>query len=243
MYKILIVEDDDTITAVLTRTLLKWNYEVQAVVDFGRVGEQFAQFSPDLVLLDISLPFFDGYYWCQEIRKTSQVPIIFISSAADDMNLVMAVNMGADDFLAKPFRLEVVLAKIQALLRRAYTFGTRKDVIHAGEATLSLSDATLAYNGQKLELTKNEFRILSLLMEKKGCAVSRDEIICALWENEAFIDDNTLTVNMTRLRRKLEETGLKGFIETRKGMGYLIPENYRPEDGGSAKGKKTCRGT
>lgn len=116
MYKILIVEDDDTITAVLTRTFLKWNYEVQAVVDFGRVGEQFAQFSPDLVLLDISLPFFDGYYWCQEIRKTSQVPIIFISSAADDMNLVMAVNMGADDFLAKPFRLEVVLAKIQALL-------------------------------------------------------------------------------------------------------------------------------
>lgn len=197
MYKILIVEDDSTITAVLTRTLLKWNYEVQAVVDFGRVGEQFVQFSPDLVLLDISLPFFDGYYWCQEIRKTSQEPIIFISSAADDMNLVMAVNMGADDFLAKPFRLEVVLAKIQALLRRAYTFGTRKDVIHAGEVTLSLSDATLAYNV-----------------------------------------DNTLTVNMTRLRRKLEETGLKGFIETRKGMGYLIPENYRPEDGGSAKGKK-----
>ena len=153
--------------------------------DSAGVREKFDRLAAvtDLVLLDISLPFFDGYYWCQEIRKTSQVPIIFISSAADDMNLVMAVNMGADDFLAKPFRLEVVLAKIQALLRRAYTFGTRKDVIHAGEATLSLSDATLAYNGQKLELTKNEFRILSLLMEKKGCAVSRDEIICALWEN------------------------------------------------------------
>lgn len=236
MYKILIVEDDSAITAVLTRTLIKWNYEVRSVTDFGHVAKQFSQFSPDLVLLDISLPFFDGYYWCQEIRKTSQVPVIFISSAADDMNLVMAVNMGADDFLAKPFRLEVVLAKIQALLRRTYTFGTRKDVIHAGDAVLSLSDATLAYNGQKLELTKNEFRILSLLMEKRGCVVSRDEIIRALWENEDFIDDNTLTVNMTRLRRKLEEAGLKGFIETKKGIGYLIPEAYRPEGGGTVKG-------
>ena len=238
MYKIFIVEDDSTITAVLKRTLEKWNYEVQAASDFGRVADQFRQFSPDLVLMDISLPFFDGYYWCQEIRKMSQVPILFITSAADDMNLVMAVNMGADDFLAKPFRLEVVLAKIQALLRRTYTFGRSREAVCIGDAVLSLNDATLSYHGQKLELTRNEFRILSLLTEKRGCAVSRDEIIRALWEKEDFIDDNTLTVNMTRLRRKLEEAGLNGFIETRKGMGYLIPEDYRPEDDGPERGKE-----
>ena len=179
MYKILIVEDDSTITAVLKRTLEKWGYEAETISDFGRVGEEFIRCSPDLVLLDISLPFFDGYYWCQEFRKTSQVPIIFISSASDDMNLVMAVNMGADDFLSKPFKLEVVLAKIQALLRRTYTFGTRRDVLRAGDVILSLND------------------------------------------------DNTLTVNMTRLRKKLEEIGLKDFIETKKGLGYLLSD--KPE--------------
>lgn len=227
MYKILIVEDDSTITAVLKRTLEKWGYEAETISDFGRVGEEFLRCSPDLVLLDISLPFFDGYYWCQEFRKTSQVPIIFISSASDDMNLVMAVNMGADDFLSKPFKLEVVLAKIQALLRRTYTFGTRRDVLRTGDMILSLNDAVLSYHDCRLELTKNEFRILSLLMEKRGTVVSRDEIIRNLWENESFIDDNTLTVNMTRLRKKLEEIGLKDFIETKKGLGYLLSD--KPE--------------
>lgn len=229
MYKILLVEDDSTITAVLKRTLEKWGYEAEAVSDFGHVEEEFIRYSPDLVLLDISLPFFDGYYWCREFRKTSQVPIIFISSASDDMNLVMAVNMGADDFLSKPFKLEVVLAKIQAMLRRAYTFGTRKDVLRAGDATLSLHDAVLDYRGRKLELTKNEFRILSLLMEKRGTVVSRDEMIRNLWENESFIDDNTLTVNVTRLRKKLEEIGLTDYIRTKKGLGYLLPEKTEGE--------------
>lgn len=247
MYKIFIVEDDSTITAVLTRTLEKWNYQVSAVEDFGGVLEQFERIGPDLVLMDISLPLYDGFYWCAQIRRQSQVPIIFISSADQEMNLVMAVNMGADDFLAKPFKLEVVLAKIQALLRRTYTFTGKRDVIRAGEAVLSLGDGTLeagAAEGdvteagaakagaaeagsagpRKLELTKNELRILKLLMERKGNVVPRDDIIRQLWESEDFIDDNTLTVNMTRLRKKLEGIGLNGFIETRKGLGYLISD-------------------
>ena len=222
MYKILIVEDDDTITAVLTRTLLKWNYEVQAVVDFGRVGEQFAQFSPDLVLLDISLPFFDGYYWCQEIRKTSQVPIIFISSAADDMNLVMAVNMGADDFIPKPFDLEVLTVKIQAMLRRSYDFaGTGSMLEHKG-AILNLNETTLTYQEQKIELTKNEFRILEILMENKEKVVSRETLMTKLWESDNYVDENTLSVNVNRLRKKLEALGLEEFILTKKGIGYRL---------------------
>lgn len=229
MYRILIVEDDSTITAVLKRTLEKWNYQVTAVEDFSRVLEQFEADGPDLVLLDISLPFFDGYYWCGEIRRVSQVPIIFISSASDDMNLVMAVNMGADDFLAKPFKLEVVMAKIQALLRRTYAFGEQKTVLRVGDAVLNPGDGTLDVGSRKVELTKNELRILNMLMERKGTVVSRDDMIRQLWEHEDFIDDNTLTVNVTRLRRKLEGVGLSGFIETKKGLGYLVSE-----DGGRA---------
>ena len=225
MYRILIVEDDSTITAVLKRTLEKWNYQVTAVGDFSRVLEQFEEDGPDLVLLDISLPFFDGYYWCGEIRRVSQVPIIFISSASDDMNLVMAVNMGADDFLAKPFKLEVVMAKIQALLRRTYAFGEQKTVLRVGDAVLNPGDGTLDVGSRKVELTKNELRILNMLMERKGTVVSRDDMIRQLWEHEDFIDDNTLTVNVTRLRRKLEGVGLSGFIETKKGLGYLVSED------------------
>ena len=224
MYHILIVEDDNTITNVLKRTLEKWNYQVAAVTDFSRVLEQFEQTAPDLVLLDISLSFFDGYYWCGQIRRLSQVPIIFISSASDDMNLVMAVNLGADDFLAKPFKLEVVLAKIQALLRRTYTFNEQKTVLRAGAAVLNIGDGSLASGSGKLDLTKNELRIMKCLMEQKGRVVSRDSIIRYLWESEHFIDDNTLTVNMTRLRKKLESIGLKGLIETKKGLGYLLSE-------------------
>lgn len=224
MYHILIVEDDNTITNVLKRTLEKWNYQVAAVTDFSRVLEQFEQTAPDLVLLDISLPFFDGYYWCAQIRRLSQVPIIFISSASDDMNLVMAVNLGADDFLAKPFKLEVVLAKIQALLRRTYTFNEHQTVLRAGVAVLNIGDGSLASGSGKLDLTKNELRIMKCLMEQKGRVVSRDSIIRYLWESEDFIDDNTLTVNMTRLRKKLESIGLKGLIETKKGLGYLLSE-------------------
>ncbi len=224
MYKIMMVEDDEVIAGMLARQLEKWGYRVVRTEDFSRVLEQFCEEKPDLVLMDISLPFFNGYYWCGEIRKISQAPIIVITSAGDDMNLVMAVNMGADDFIAKPFHMEVVTAKIQALLRRAYAFDTDKSVLRAAGATLNLYEAVLYYGDKSLKLSGNEFKILELLMRQKGKTVSREEIMRALWENEAFIDDNTLTVNMTRLRRKLADIGLENWIETRKGLGYFIGE-------------------
>lgn len=222
MYKIMLVEDDLTITEVLERQLQKWGYLPSIVEDFNSVLEQFEKEKPDLVLMDISLPSFNGYYWCQEIRKISKIPIIFISSADDDMNLVMAINMGADDFIPKPFRLEVVTAKIQALLRRTYAFTPETEVLKVRGLTLSVADNTISHGQQVVELTKNEFKILKLLMSRAGQIVSREEIMNGLWETENYIDDNTLTVNMTRLRKRLEEIGASGFIETKKGMGYRI---------------------
>ncbi|MFA9379688.1 MAG: response regulator transcription factor [Acetanaerobacterium sp.] len=221
MYRILVVEDDPTITEVLERQLAKWGYLIRTVTDFGSVLEQFEAYEPHLVLLDISLPFFNGYHWCMEIRKVSQTPIIFLSSASDDMNLVMAINLGADDFVAKPFNLEVVTAKIQAILRRTYSFGADMNVIKLGGVSLNLGESALLYGSQRLELTKNEFKIIQLLMEAKGNIVTRDDIIKRLWETESFIDDNTLSVNVARLRKKLEGIGLTGFIVTHKGVGYL----------------------
>lgn len=222
MYKIMLVEDDLTITEVLERQLQKWGYLPSIVEDFNSVLEQFEKEKPDLVLMDISLPSFNGYYWCQEIRKISKIPIIFISSADDDMNLVMAINMGADDFIPKPFKLEVVTAKIQALLRRTYAFTPETDVLKVRGLTLSVADNTISHGQRFIELTKNEFKILKLLMSRAGQIVSREEIMNELWETENYIDDNTLTVNMTRLRKRLEEIGASGFIETKKGMGYRI---------------------
>lgn len=224
MYKIMVVEDDDTIAGVVSRHLEKWGYQAVGVQNFGEVLSEFEKQQPQLVLMDISLPFYDGFYWCSQIRKQSRVPIIFISSADDKMNLVMAIHMGADDFIAKPFVLEVLTAKIQALLRRTYDFTAEKNVISAKGVFLNLTDAVLEYEGKTCELTKNEFRILKLLMEQKGNIVSRDAIMRDLWEDESFIDDNTLTVNMTRMRKKLEGLGLSEFIRTKKGMGYLVEE-------------------
>lgn len=221
-YKIMLVEDDATITEVLKRQLGRWGYQVCAQTDFDRVMDTFMQWKPDLVLMDLSLPYFNGYYWCSEIRKISQTPIIVISSAGDDMNLVMAINMGADDFIAKPFSMEVIIAKIQAVLRRTYSFGAEKILCTAGGAVLDLTEAVLSYQNEELKLSGNEFGILKILMQNKERPVSRDELIRCLWESEHFIDDNTLTVNITRLRKKLEEIGLGGFIETRKGLGYQI---------------------
>lgn len=216
------MEDDPTITQVLERQLEKWGYQPGHVEDFTRVVEEFVRFQPHLVLMDLSLPFYNGFHWCGELRRLSKVPILFLSSAGDSMNLVMAVSLGADDFIAKPFDLEVLTAKIQALLRRAYSFGARSDLLEHRGAVLNCSDATLLYGEQRLELTKNEFRILQLLLENRGRTVSRDTIIGRLWESDSFIDDNTLTVNMTRLRKKLGEIGLTDFILTKKGLGYLI---------------------
>ncbi len=223
MYKILIVEDDAAIAAAVENQLVRWGYETLCAGDFQHVLETFTSFDPQLVLLDISLPFFNGYYWCQQIRSLSSVPIIFLSSAGDKMNIVMAMNMGADDFIPKPFDLTVLCAKVQALIRRTYSFGASTQLLERGGAILNLADATLQVQNQKTELTKNEFRILQLLMENGGSIVSRETIMHRLWESDAFIDDNTLTVNMTRLRRKLADVGLSDFIITKKNAGYIIP--------------------
>lgn len=222
MYKLLIVEDDMMIAKILENHLEKWGYEVKCITDFEEVYQEFLAFEPHLVLLDISLPFFNGFHWCGEIRKVSKVPIVFISSASDNMNIVMAINMGADDFVDKPFDLNVITAKIQALLRRTYSFQGSVNVIEHKGVVLNLNDASVSYEEKHLELTKNDYKILQLLLENVGKIVSREEIMVRLWENEEFIDDNTLTVNVTRLRKKLETIGVKDFIATKKGIGYII---------------------
>ncbi|MDR2889175.1 MAG: response regulator transcription factor [Lachnospiraceae bacterium] len=226
MYKILIVEDDTVIAAEMSKHLFRWGYEVEMVTEFMDVYSHFGRFVPHLVLMDINLPFFNGFYWCSEIRRDSQVPILFLSSAGDNMNIVMAINMGGDDFVTKPFELEVLSAKIQALLRRTYTFGSGeagvvRTLTHR-EVVLNLEDASLVYQGSKAELTKNEFRIMQVLMEQHGRIVSREMLMKRLWDDELFVDDNTLTVNITRIRRKIEELGVVDLIRTQKGMGYVI---------------------
>ena len=222
MYKIMIIEDDVTIAKVIGEHLKKWGYETAGIKNFEKVTEEVFAFEPHLILLDIMLPFFNGFYWCAEIRRQSSVPIVFLSSASDNMNMVMAMNMGADDFIAKPFDLQVLTAKVQALLRRAYSFAENTKALEHRGVLLNLADATLTYEGRKIDLTKNEFRILQLLMERTGHVVERDTIMECLWESDSFIDDNTLTVNITRLRKKLEDIGLAGFIATKKGIGYMV---------------------
>ncbi|AHF07250.1 response regulator transcription factor [Desulfitobacterium metallireducens] len=222
MYNIMLVEDDLTIARTLQDHLEKWDYQVTLVTDFRNITEQVLRLDPQLVLLDIMLPYFNGFYWCGEIRKISKVPVIFISSASDNMNIVMAMNMGGDDFIAKPFDLNVLTAKVGALLRRTYSFQGQVSIIEHKGVVLNLSDTTLTVENQKIDLTKNDYKILQLLMENIGRVVSREEIMQRLWENDQFIDDNTLTVNMARLRKKLTEWGLMNFIATKKGLGYII---------------------
>lgn len=222
MQKIFIVEDDDGIASSIKAYAEGWGYEARTVGDFRSVLSEFEQYSPHIVLMDISLPFYSGYYWCQEIRRVSEVPIIFISSASDNMNILMAMSMGADDFIAKPFDLRVLTAKIQALMRRAYNLAPAiKNFEHRG-AVLNTEDSTLSYGGNKIELSKNEYRILLCLMESKGKIVSREKLMECLWETDQFIDDNTLSVNVNRLRKKLESYGLVDFITTKFGLGYII---------------------
>lgn len=224
MFRILIVEDDTVISDMVKKHLEKWGYEVECVTDFAKVLSHFGRFDPQLVLMDIGLPFYNGYYWCTEIRKLSQVPVIFISSASDNMNIVMAVNMGGDDFIAKPFDLEVLSAKVQAVLRRCYSFQRQLALLEYKDVVVNLADMSLSHRGKSLKLSKNEFRILQILFENGGDVVSRESIMKRLWEDECFVDDNTLTVNMNRLRKRLEEADLKDFILTRKGVGYQLNE-------------------
>ena len=222
MYRIFLVEDDRGIAEAIAAQTALWDMETVCVKDFRSVMAEFSASAPQLVLLDVSLPFYDGYHWCREIRSVSKVPVIFISSAADNMNIVMAMNMGADDFIAKPFDQSVLMAKINALLRRAYDFGATMSVLEHRGALLNTGDGSLTYRGEKLELTKNEFRILLGLMQSKGRTVSREKLMELLWESDEFVDDNTLTVNIGRLRKKLDAAGLSDFITTKHGVGYLI---------------------
>ena len=222
MQKIMIVEDDEIIASSIKKHLEKWNYDVFVVNDFENVLEEFRHYEPLLILLDISLPYYNGYYWCQEIRKESEVPIIFISSTSENMNIVMAMNMGADDFINKPFDLTVLTAKLQAILRRTYSFNKTQNVLNYHSLTLDLLKGVISYHEDSIELTKTELKIMQILFEHAGQIVSRDTIMEALWQSEAFVDDNTLSVNINRLRKKLDAFSLPQLIHTKKGTGYQL---------------------
>lgn len=221
-YKIYLVEDDGDIAKKIQQHLERWVYQVEIVKDFQNILGEIIQLQPHLIIMDITLPYYNGFYWCSEIRKLFKIPIVFISSASDNMNIVMAMDMGGDDFIVKPFDLTVLTAKIGAIIRRSYSYAGQINVLEHKNVILNLLDATVTYQGEKAEFSKNEFLILALLMENKGSIVSRDTIIMQLWDNENFIDDNTLTVNITRIRKKLKEIGVVDFIKTKKGIGYLI---------------------
>ncbi|HFU4055186.1 TPA: response regulator transcription factor [Streptococcus suis] len=220
MQKILLVEDDKTISRLVAKNLINWGYQVQEIKDFQMVLDQIRDFQPHLILLDIGLPFFNGYYWCQEIRKTSRVPIMFLSSHDQPMDIVMAINMGADDYVTKPFEMTVLLAKIQGLLRRTYDFVGEQSLLWFEEASLDLKTMQVSYGQAVEELTRNEFQILRVLFEHGKEVVSREELMRELWNSDIFVDDNTLSVNIARLRKKLAELGLPDLIATKKGVGY-----------------------
>lgn len=222
MYRILIIEDDFAMARAMKKQIEAWGNEVCLAEDFQNVIPAFVAYDPHLVLVDIMLPFYNGYHWCSEIRKLSNVPVVFLSSAAENMNIVMAMNMGGDDFIPKPVDLNVMMAKLQAVLRRAYDMAGKAPILQHRGAVLNLNDASLTYRGQRLELTKNEFRILQTLLENKGKVVSRDTLMTRLWQADCYVEENTLTVNVTRLRKKLESAGLEGFITTKIGSGYLV---------------------
>ncbi len=222
MYRIYIIEDDSIIAGKIKEHMTNWGFEARCASDFRNIMGEFAEYDPHMVLLDISLPFFNGYHWCEEIRRVSKVPVIFLSSAADNMNIIMAMSMGGDDFIAKPFDMNVLVAKVQAVLRRTYDFGGHTQVIEHRGALLNMSDASLVYNGEPVELTRNDYKILLTLMENRGSIVSRETLMEKLWETDCFVDENTLTVNIARLRKKLDGAGLTGFITTKKGIGYIV---------------------
>lgn len=223
MYKILIVEDDRVISEEMADLLTKWGYEAICVKDFSDVFNEFSRQSPHLVLMDINLPSFDGFYWCGKIREISKVPILFISSRNSNMDVIMAINMGGDDFIQKPFSSDIFLAKVNGIMRRAYSYSNvRTSLLEHNGVVLNLGDSTLTYNDRRLELTRNELRILHCLMKDWGNVVSRDIIMRYLWEDESFVDDSTLTVNINRLRKKLEDIGLNNLIQTKKGQGYIV---------------------
>ncbi len=224
MYKIFIVEDDKGIADGIVNCLGNWGMEGRAVSDFMKVIEEVNEYEPHLIIMDITLPYMGGYHWCQEIRKTNSVPIIFISSATDNMNIIMAINMGADDFIAKPFDQSVLIAKVTALLRRTYDFSQASATLEVAGAVLNTNNNTLTYNGTEIDLARNEYRILLTLVQNKNKVVSREKLMEALWETDCYVDENTLTVNVGRLRKTLEGIGLKDLIKTKFGVGYILED-------------------
>lgn len=221
-YKIFLCEDDDGIAKTAAKRLSEWDFEVFRAENYRDIIPDFLEFSPHIALLDISLPFHSGFYWCEEIRKISRCPVMFISSAADNMNIITAMELGADDFVAKPFDMSVLAAKIRALLRRSYDFASAVGIIEHNGVVLNTADAAITVLGERVELTKNEYRILETLLENKGKIVTREELMNRLWETDSFIDENALYVNIARLRKKLDAAGLQGYITTRVGQGYIV---------------------
>ncbi|EHG8751343.1 two-component system response regulator SapR [Enterococcus faecalis] len=224
MAKIMIVEDETTIRELISEELQKWQFKTIGTTDFNDVLDDFQEENPQLVLMDINLPVYDGYYWCQKIREVSKVPIIFISSRSTNMDMIMAMNMGADDFVTKPFQIDVLIAKINALLRRSYNYSdTDSEVLSHNGITLNVDNGRMEIKGEMIDLSKNEYRLLYLLMKKHGKILTREKLLRALWDDERFVDDNTLTVNINRLRKKIEQAGIAGYIETKVGVGYMVP--------------------
>lgn len=223
MAKIMIVEDEAVIAGLIRDELMKWRYDVFQVTQFNDVFADFEIEEPQLVLLDINLPVYDGYYWCQKIREVSKVPIIFISSRNTNMDQIMAMNMGADDYITKPFQVDILMAKINALLRRSYNYAESGEIMSHNDITLNLDNSSMEINGEMIDLSKNEYRLLYILMKQHGKILSRDKLLRALWDDERFVDDNTLTVNINRLRRKIEDAGIKDYIVTKVGQGYIVP--------------------
>lgn len=230
MYRIMIIEDDKGIAQAISKQTSMWNIESVCVNDFRNIMGELAECKPHLVLLDISLPFYNGYYWCEEIRKFSKVPIIFLSSASDNMNIVMAMNMGGDDFIAKPFDMGVLIAKIQAVLRRTYDFTASVSIIEHKGLILNTENNTLTYKGENIDLTKNEYRIIHVLMTNRDKVVSREKLMEKLWESDSFVDENTLTVNVNRLRKKLDAIGAKNMIATKHGIGYILQSESNKQE-------------
>ncbi|GAA0422357.1 response regulator transcription factor [Virgibacillus sp. AGTR] len=223
VYKLLIIEDDENMANVLKTLLEKWNFHTMVCNDFENILKVFEKEEPHIILMDINIPSFDGFYWCKKIREISSVPIIFCSSRNSNMDIVMAINNGGDDYIQKPFDSYVLVAKLQAIIRRTYEYKSDSNqIIECKQVILNLSDTAVYHQDQRVELTKNEFEILKTLMENKGKVVTRDRLMKKLWDDDIYVNENTLTVNINRLRSRLEDIGVVNYIVTKRGMGYII---------------------
>ncbi|WP_346916487.1 response regulator transcription factor [Clostridium sp.] len=222
MKEILLVEDDLDLSKVLSSSLNKWGFKVNLIENFDSILKEFIEKKPQLVIMDVNLPYYDGFYWCKKIREVSKVPILFLSSRDSNMDLIMGINNGGDDYITKPFSIEVLITKINALLRRTYDYAGSESIIYYNNVVLDIEKCTFKYGNNIIELTKNEIKILSVLIKNREKVVSRDKLMMSLWNDDEFVSDNTLTVNITRLRNKIKEIGLDDFIKTKKGIGYMV---------------------